>query len=84
MSTRRIAILAAILILGAPVIGYLLYSRPALEGMYLRWILPLSMVVFGLLLVLAAFGPDKPQIQPEVGAGSDGDGKQAAIDREVS
>lgn len=76
MNTRHIAILAAFLILGALVIGYLLYSRHALDGMFIRWILPLFMVVCGLLLLLVGFGPDRPQIRPEAETSRDGDGKE--------
>lgn len=77
MTTRHIVSLAAFLILGAPVIGYLLYSRPALDGMYLRWITPLFMVFCGLLLLLIAFGPAQPQAQQEPDASREGDGRKS-------
>ncbi|RTL46257.1 MAG: hypothetical protein EKK53_04740 [Burkholderiales bacterium] len=77
MTTRRIVSLAAFLILGAPVVGYLLYSGPALDGMYLRWITPLFMVFCGLLLLLIVFGPAQPQAQQEPDASREGDGRKS-------
>jgi cytochrome c-type biogenesis protein CcmH/NrfF len=47
MNNIKGLVIAVLMILAAPIVGYFLYLEPALNGSWLRWIAPLTMVIVG-------------------------------------